>query len=78
VATEDSKPDQNLDLNDFTAGGEGSPTGKPLPVQFRDKVLLTTWIFSYAAILWIFNLITRFESVSALKSSQKGRLIAEE
>jgi hypothetical protein len=73
MATEDSKREGNPDPNHFTASGEGSPAGKPLPVQLRDKILLTTWIFSYAAILWIFDLITKFEGRSALNSSQQGR-----
>jgi hypothetical protein len=78
VATEDSKPEENSDPNPFTASGEGSPAGKPLPVQFRDKILLTTWIFSYAAILWIFDLITKFEGAGAhSRAAKRGEVTAE-
>lgn len=67
MANEDPKPVENSDFNRLEANNEGSPAAKSLTGPLRDSILLTSWIFSYAIILWIFGLIKKLENRSALK-----------
>lgn len=67
MATENSGPVENSDPNHLEARKKGSRAANSLAGPLRDKVLLTSWIFSYAIILWIFGLMKKFENRSALR-----------